>query len=112
MNFATIEFNGLYWHSEHFKEDPINCHLNKSNLAKKKGIRLIHIFEDEWIEQTDIVKSFLNKILCSKDIITINAEDCSIKEVQYKEATDFLKLNDLQGECKSMRKYCKLSLYG
>lgn len=96
-----IEFNGLYWHSEHFKEDPINCHLNKSNLAKKKGIRLIHIFEDEWIEQTDIVKSFLNKILCSKDIITINAEECSIKEVQYKEATDFLKLNDLQGECKT-----------
>ena len=41
----AIEFNGLYWHSDKFKEK--NYHLNKSKELEEKGIRLIHIFEDE-----------------------------------------------------------------
>lgn len=100
-----IEFNGLYWHSEHFKEDPIYCHLNKTNIAKEKGIKLIQIFEDEWIEHSDIVKSLIRKILQSKDVTVINANDCSISEVQNKEASAFLELNNLQGKCKAKYYY-------
>lgn len=96
-----IEFNGLYWHSEHFKEDTIYCHLNKSNLAKEKGVKLIQIFEDEWIEHSGIVKSMIRKMLQSKDVTIINANDCNIREVQSEEASTFLELNHLQGNCKA-----------
>jgi len=42
-----IEFNGLYWHSELYKEK--NYHLNKTEECEKQGVELIHIFEDERI---------------------------------------------------------------
>ena len=96
-----IEYDGLYWHSEQFKEDPVYCHLNKSDLADKKGVKLIHLFEDEWIKHSDVVKSRLRKMLKAKDVVKINADDCVLKKVQYKEANDFLKSNDIQNKCKA-----------
>jgi len=42
-----IEFNGLYWHSEVYKEK--NYHIDKTNYFKERGIRIIHIWEDEWV---------------------------------------------------------------
>ena len=42
-----IEFNGLIWHStKHGKSR--TYHQDKSDLAATKGVRLIHIWEDEW----------------------------------------------------------------
>jgi very-short-patch-repair endonuclease len=52
-----IEYNGLYWHSELFKRK--EYHLNKTKLAENLGYNLIHIFEDEWKEKKNIVKSIL-----------------------------------------------------
>jgi len=42
-----IEFNGLYWHSELFKNK--DYHLNKTLECKKRNIELLHIFEDDWM---------------------------------------------------------------
>ena len=44
----AIEFNGNYYHSVNAGKDP-NYHLNKTQLCQEKGIRLIHIFEYEWL---------------------------------------------------------------
>lgn len=61
----AIEYNGLAWHSEKFKHyEAKTYHLMKTNLCNEKGIRLIHIFEDEWLEKKEIVKSMLTHILC------------------------------------------------
>lgn len=88
----AIEYNGLYWHSNKNK----NYHLNKTNLCKNNNIQLLHIFENEWIEKPDIVKStILNKLgLTSKKIY---ARKCSIKEIGYGEAKTFLINNHIQG---------------
>ena len=56
-----IELDGSYWHSEEFKGK--NYHLEKTKIANKKGIRLIHIFEDEWTHKKEIVKSKIRNIL-------------------------------------------------
>src|SRR5574344_324805 len=48
-----IEYDGLFWHSLENGKAP-NYHLLKTINAEKKGIRLIHIYEDEWNEKKDI----------------------------------------------------------
>ena len=58
----AIEYNGLRWHSEEFNKDK-NYHLNKLIKCNEKGIRLIQIFEDEWIEKQEIVLKKIKHIL-------------------------------------------------
>lgn len=53
----AIEFNGLYWHSEVFKEK--HYHLEKTEICESQGIQLVHIWEDEWVEKQEVVKSLL-----------------------------------------------------
>ena len=93
----AIEFDGLYWHSElSVSKIAKTKHLYKTDLCEEKGIKLIHIFEDEWIEKQDIVKS----IICSKLGIyqqTIGARKCQLKEINSKEASMFYEQNHLQG---------------
>jgi hypothetical protein len=91
----AIEFNGLHWHSDKRKDN--NFHLLKTNAAKNKGYRLIHIFEDEWMQKKEIVKSRLLNII-GKTVLTLYARKCSIKEVSVKEKSKFLQENHLQGK--------------
>jgi DNA-directed RNA polymerase subunit RPC12/RpoP len=93
----AIEFNGLYYHSELFNKDK-NYNLNKTNECKEKGIRLIHIFEDEWLFKKDIVKNRLMYILNNSKNKKINARDCIIKEVDPKTKNEFLETFHLQGK--------------
>jgi hypothetical protein len=51
----------LHRDGEYYKDK--NYHLNKTNLCNEKNIRLIHIFEDEWYNKKEIVKSKLTHIL-------------------------------------------------
>ena len=52
-----IEYNGLFWHSESCK--PKRYHLDKTKYFKKLNIRIIHIFENQWRDNKEQVKSFL-----------------------------------------------------
>lgn len=88
----AIEYNGLFWHSELEKDK--NYHLNKTNAC----LRLFHIFEDEWSNKREIVKSMLINIL-AKNSTRIYARKCELKMVQPHEARIFLENNHLQGKC-------------
>lgn len=91
----AIEFNGLYWHSDKFVED--DYHLQKLKLCEEKGIKLIQIFEDEWRDKKEIVKSrLLNLIKANPN--KIYARKCQIKEVTSKESSKFLEENHIQGK--------------
>lgn len=71
----AIEYNGLYWHSDKAtleKNDIPNKetrlyakyrHIEKTKLCEEKNIRLIHIFEDDWIYRKDIIKDILKQSL-------------------------------------------------
>jgi len=91
----AFEFNGIHWHSELYKEN--NYHLNKTNLCEKKGVQLIHIFEDEWLYKQDLIKSLiLNKLYLLENNIDIT--DCEIKEIfDDKLVKYFLNTNHIQG---------------
>jgi len=97
----AIEFNGLYWHSEFGSHNRVDStyHLNKSQKCLDKNVRLVHIFEDEWVNKKDIVKSILSQSLGKNK--TIQARKCEIKEVEVSTATTFLQENHIQGHSSS-----------
>jgi G:T-mismatch repair DNA endonuclease (very short patch repair protein) len=92
-----IEFNGIYWHSELFREK--NYHRDKTDFFLEKGIDIIHIWEDDWLYKNDIVKSIiLNKLGLCKRLV---ARKCYIKEISNSESIEFLNKNHLQGHTAS-----------
>lgn len=94
----AIEYNGLYWHRDTVKGK--NYHLNKLNLCDAKNIRLINIFEDEWINKQAIVKARLKSIL-GLTPYKIYARKCVVKEITFAEAERFTTKYHLQGSAKS-----------
>jgi hypothetical protein len=92
----AIETNGLYWHTEVSGGKNKNYHSNKTRMASAKGIRLIHIFENEWKLKKDITKSVISTMFI-KNKTVIYARKCEIREVKPSEKTKFLSENHLQG---------------
>jgi len=97
---TAIEYNGLRWHSEEFNKDK-NYHLNKLIKCNEKGIRLIQIFEDEWIERQEIVLRKIKHILGFNDGEKIYARKCEVKEIDKHLAYEFLDKNHIQGSVDS-----------
>lgn len=96
LNLA-FEFNGVWWHSEKFKNK--NYHKQKLELCQEKGIKLITIWEDDWLTKREICESFIsNKMNLSNKIF---ARKCEVKEIDYKSSKKFLEENHFQGDCKS-----------
>jgi len=93
----AIEFNGLYWHSE-FKKDKF-YHLSKTLKCNENGIELIHIWEDDWLNRKDVLKSIIiNKI--GKTENRIYARNCEIVELDNSITSAFLNDNHIQGYCR------------
>jgi hypothetical protein len=91
-----IEFNGLYYHSDKYKDKWY--HLNKTKHFEEKGIRIIHVWEDDWINRCDIIKSQITNFL-NKSERKIFARKCYVKEiVDSKISTKFLEDNHIQGK--------------
>jgi hypothetical protein len=92
----AIEYNGLYWHSEIYKDK--NYHLNKLLRCTEVGIDLIQVWEDDWIEKQDIMKSI---ILSRLGLINnkIGARKCQVKIVENRNlVNNFFDLNHIQGK--------------
>lgn len=89
-----IEFNGVYWHSELFKSK--KYHFEKTILAASRGIRLIHVYENEWNFNKEKIKEFL-RIIFGKVEKRIYARKCEIREITNKEARPFNEKTHLQG---------------
>ncbi len=93
-----IEYCGLYWHCENSPTPrPRQYHINKMRLANTQGIRLITVFEDEWLERKDQVKGFIRSCLGSHDI-RVKAKDCEVKEVDSSVGRKFYNEHHIQGQ--------------
>ena len=91
-----IEFNGSYWHSSIYKDK--NYHFNKSKIAEKNGIRLIHIYEYEWNNpvQRKKIELMLN-IALGRVTNKIYARQCDIRKISNQEAKSLNEQVHLQG---------------
>jgi hypothetical protein len=90
-----FEFDGLYYHSDMFIND--DYHKKKTELANQKGVRLVHIFEDEWLYKQDIVKDKIKNILNVSSDNKIYARKCIVKEINSRIRNEFLEKNHIQG---------------
>jgi hypothetical protein len=95
LNIA-IEYNGLYWHSEANSKIYNRYHLDKTEMCESKNIRLIQIFEHEWNNRKEQVKSFLRSAL-KKNEIRVHARKTSLRMVDKETAKRFLELYHIQG---------------
>ena len=93
-----FEYNGLWYHSSEYRKS--NYHYLKQNKAKESDIKLITIWEDEWVYRNDAVKSFiLNKLIKTPN--KIFARKCKIELIGKDESDVFLNHNHLSGKCNS-----------
>lgn len=91
-----IEYDSLYWHSE--KNGKMRTyHLDKLERCNKNGIKLIQIFEDEWIYHKDIVVDKIKNLLGVSDMQRIGARKTVVNEISKEEAMAFLEKNHIQG---------------
>ena len=101
-----FEFNGLYWHSEEWKKK--DYHLDKTNYFRERGIRIIHIWEDDWDYKHDIIKSQIKNWL-ELTPKRVFARKCQIVEIKDSTiSSKFLEENHIQGKANSN---LKLGLY-
>lgn len=91
LNLA-IEFDGTYWHSAKFYDAKKS--VEKLNICKDKGIKLITVQEAHWLTKQDIVKSRLKSILGINK--TIYARTLKVKKLTSFEGTKFFIDNHLQ----------------
>lgn len=90
INLA-FEFNGVYWHSDKFKSK--DYHKLKTDKCLNKGIRLMHIYEDDWIDKKDIVKKYIYNLIVDKKILL----DYVIREVDVNDSIQYLNDNHIDG---------------
>ena len=94
---VAFEYNGIYWHSEIFKNK--NDNLNKKKYFETLNINVINIWEDHWLYKNDIVKSRINNFFNISN--RIFARKCEIREIDSKISNDFLLNNHIQGAINS-----------
>lgn len=93
----AIEYNGIYYHSEVSGGKLKNYHLDKTNSCKAKGITLIHVYDTEWVNNQELVKS---RIAQKLGISTkIYARKCTVASIKSAEAATFLNIHHIQGSC-------------
>lgn len=94
-----IEYCGLYWHSEESGKTR-SYHANKMKEAKSEGVRLITIFEDEWLDRQDQVKNFLLSVL-NKNEHKVYGRNTVVKITDKDTANKFYEDNHIQGRPQS-----------
>ena len=91
----AFEYCGIFWHSEANGKTKY-YHQHKYTECKKHGIRLITIFEDEWIDKKNICQSRIKNILGFCDD-SVGARECKLEEVDKQLSNKFLEDNHIQG---------------
>lgn len=91
---VAVEYCGLHWHSDSFL--PRDYHYNKMKSCNDKGVRLITVFEDEWVNKPSVVISRIKTALgeCDRRVF---ARKCVVKDISKAESREFLDLYHLQG---------------
>jgi hypothetical protein len=96
-----FEMDGNYFHSTGFGGKETDYHIMKTKLAHDKGIRMIHIFEDEVEYNGRVLKSFIDRTLGKSKLIQY-PQDLDINiNIDVDVRINFIKENSLYDYIKS-----------
>ena len=97
----AIEYDGLYWHSASYDT---GWQSKKWEACRAAGINLMRIFEDEWRDKGDIVRSLIAHRL-GFDSSTIYARRCELVELKSKASRAFFDATHLEGAVRSNKTF-------
>lgn len=110
----AFEYDGFYYHSYNptkavkdprakFKTEApsITYHRMKMDACVQVGVRLVHIFEDEWVFKKDICKSKIKSLLGLSE--KIYARKLELVELSKDQSKDFMEQNHLQGSARGRK---------
>lgn len=109
-----IEYNGLLYHSdsEKYGRKDSQYHCEKTASCEASGMRMIHIFEDEWLAKRSIVEARLKSVVGFSE--RIYARTTTVEYLNASEASEFLQTHHIQGSARGagvylgLRKGCEL----
>jgi len=88
-----FEYNGIYWHSKF----PRKYHQEKYLMAKEDGIRLIQIWDIDWINKRTLIERKVSHVLGKNVGERIFARNTFIDTVSSTELRSFYEENHIQG---------------
>lgn len=93
----AVEYCGLYWHNENSPSPrDRKYHQIKYDMCKSIGIRLLTVFEDEWVNRKEQCKGHIASVVGFFER-KFHARKCIVKEVPKKEANSFYSDFHIQG---------------
>lgn len=94
LNLA-VEYNGLIWHSTKFSKS-LHHLADKTKLAESKGIRLLHIYADEWDSKRSAVEGLLTHAVGASPRVYARTTRCL--QIDKETANLFLDRTHLRGK--------------
>lgn len=94
----AVEFNGVLYHSDKYEKQAGEAkikHLRKTTLCAEQGIKLIHVYEDEWADRRSAVCNMLKAKLGVSQ--RVYARKCEVIEISSKTARTHLDEWHIQG---------------
>lgn len=91
----AIEYHGLIWHSTWVKDKDPKHDAHKHRIAEALGIRVVHIYEDEWRTKRGVVERLLLSAVGS--LPRLHARKTALVGVSMNDANNFYDANHLQG---------------
>lgn len=91
----AIEYNGVWCHGEAYGKFK-DYHLSKTLECNAKGISLFHVWDHEWSEKPEIIKSMIANKLGKTDR-KIHARKCKLVIPSKEQAKLFMETNHVQG---------------
>lgn len=93
---VAIEYCGLYWHSEQQGKTRL-YHATKQRMCNERGIQLLTIFEDEWVNRRCQVEQKLASVLKRDSRMHMHARKCKVVAVSPETRDQFLDAYHIQG---------------
>lgn len=95
----AVEYCGEYWHGASSPEDERTArtrHLDKHNACAEAGVRLLTVYESEWLNRPFAIKRLIRNVL-GKARGRVMARKCELRSVPNSEASAFFEKYHPQG---------------
>lgn len=92
---VAIEYNGVYWHSDAAGKEK-TYHYDKWKKCQEKEIQLIQVWEDDWRDKQDIVKSMIKHKMGLSTDKKVFARKTDVVNLSYQDAYEFCNKRHIQ----------------